>query len=92
MRYLNRAALDIICAVQACRTFAICDANITIDNKDWLSTCSQYYNRIPDGLMREAGLVKNRYDFDLVLDYSVTAEIRQTALILIDKFVPYQRI
>jgi hypothetical protein len=87
MRHLNKAALDIICAVQAFRTFAIYDGNVNLDNQDWFRACNQYYDDIPDALMREAGLVKNRYDFDLVLDFTVTAEIRRTAFFLLDRHV-----
>lgn len=72
MRKLNKAALHIVSAVQALRSFAIRDASVTGKNKDWMQACRDYYDRIPDQLMREAGMVKNEYDFMLALDFQVS--------------------
>jgi hypothetical protein len=58
MRHLNKASLDIITAVQALRTFAIRDAEVTENNKDWRKCCHEYYAGIPNGLMAEARLFR----------------------------------
>jgi hypothetical protein len=86
MRKLNKAALDIVSAIQALQSFAIRDASVTGKNKDWMKACRDYYVRIPDQLMREAGLVKNEYDFRLALDFQVSEEMQRTAYFLLDKF------
>ncbi len=87
MRYLNKESLDIICAMQALRAFAISDCHVTGNNKDWFTVCRKYYSDIPDEVMDKAGLQKNQLDFQLVLDFVVTDEMERTPFPQLGKFL-----
>src|SRR5258708_34234417 len=80
MRQLNRAALSIITSIQALRTFAIDDLYVNPNENvgGWLHRCEMYYTSIPDTFMAQSGLVKNDYDFRLVVAYVVTEEMMAT--------------
>jgi hypothetical protein len=80
MRRLNRAALNIITSTQALRTFVINDTTVNPNDNvgGWLLRCRAYYATIPDEVMNQSGLVKNDYDFRIVLDYTVTEEMMGT--------------
>ncbi len=87
MRYLNKTSLNIICAVQCLRAFAICDGCVNRNAGDYFATCRDYYGRIPDNVIAKAGLRKNDMDFRLVLEFTVTDEMKRTRFKRLGKFV-----
>jgi len=86
MRQLSKEGLDIICAVQALRMFAIADAEITQPKAAWWDVCRKYYFEIARDLMASAGLRRNEHDFELVLNFIVSGEIRNTEYAALSKF------
>ena len=89
MRQLNREALAIIVALQAFKTFTVCDAEINPEQVPcgWSHRCQAYFNALPAPIVEAAGLHKNTHDFILALDYVVTDEMRGTEFGLLGKFV-----
>ena len=84
-RTLNEAAVNVIAAIQSLRKFAIHDVCAS-NKKDWFTRCTEYWSEIPDELMAAAGLLKNRYDLDRVLDFELTTEIMDTSYADLGRF------
>lgn len=82
MRTLNYDMLNVILAVQRLRSFMIVDSAIREaagqESPGWFRTADAYYSKIPDSVMKVAGLHKNRSDFEKVLAFQVTDEMLKT--------------
>jgi len=83
MRQMNKAMLNVIIATQARKWFVLADSSIAEDAgqgmRDWFKETEGYYTQLPDTVLAEAGLHKNRNDFEEVVGFTVTPEMRSTS-------------
>jgi hypothetical protein len=76
-RPMNKAMLNVICAVQARKALALAEMAIGLD-PDWIRTTRAYYYALPSSLLGNAGFRKNAYDFEDILAFEVTREMGAT--------------
>lgn len=83
---LNKKLLNLIIMLQDYKRFSI-SRNIAYGGSiDWYGNTKAFYYDIPDVHFEEAGIKQNRYNFDKMLDYVVTEEIKSAYPNNLDSF------